>query len=102
MRFIPFHPLTLALLGGQAAVLVASFLPIWTLWYFNPREGLGYGASLWSVLWHTVIEPPRINPEFQVTTSGDMLDLWTGGVIFVVGAALGLLIYFFVKRSRRL
>ena len=85
MRIIPNHPLTFALLGGLASILIVSLIPFWTLWYLNPWEGLGYGRTLWSVLWHTVIEPPRRNPEFQVTTSGDMWDILMGGVIFTVG-----------------
>jgi len=87
------NPLAFALLGGQLLFLVASWFPIWTLWYFNPREGLGFQETLWSVLWNTVISRPPLDPAFQVTTSGDMRDILQGEIIFAIGVALGFLTY---------
>ena len=41
---------------GWIAVLVASLCPIWTVWYYNPMEGLGYRRTLWGVMWE-VLQP---------------------------------------------
>ena len=95
MRIIPNHPLTYALLGGQTAILIASVFPIWTLWWFGPRAGLSERTTLWSVLWYTVIEVPKIQ------SSGDMCDILIGGFFFTMGAILGWLTYSHMKRMRR-
>ena len=35
--------------GAASLVLGASLLPVWTVWSFGPREGLGQLETLWAV-----------------------------------------------------
>jgi hypothetical protein len=83
------------LVGGSAGLLIASFLPIWTLWYWNPLEGLGVKRSLWTVAWetvHSLLEKP--DPVFPVTRNGDVQDLGLAVIIFIAGSLLGAIVFF--------
>jgi hypothetical protein len=78
------------LTGGALALLGATALPVWTLWYENPMEGTGYHHSLWYVVWQVAsswAEAP--NPMFPVTRTGDAHDFIVAGIYFCAGAALG-------------
>lgn len=85
------HALILAISGGAIAILAASFLPIWTLWYSTPMDAYVYNTTLWHVLQATVIDPPADDPHpiFQVTVSGDLDDAFLGATIFGAGIILG-------------
>lgn len=87
--------LTFALTGGSLCTVASSFLPIWTLWSLDPICGTGRRKTLWSVFWNTVIDPPPLNPQFQVTRTGDMNDIVLAGFFFGAGTILGFLTYIF-------
>jgi hypothetical protein len=44
------HPYVLVLIGSSLPLALASFLPIWVVWSFNAREGVGRKGSLWNAL----------------------------------------------------
>jgi hypothetical protein len=76
--------LRFVLIGASATYLVATFCPIWTLLYVNPREGLGVECSFWFVLWEC------LRPEtFPVTRQFDPVNAIVAGFIFLGGALLG-------------
>ena len=108
MRHTLNHPLSFAILGGQLFIFHASFFPIWRLYYHHdPDPNLVFfcgtadpRTTLWSVLWNTLIDPPR----FQGTVSGDPQDVLMAGFIFWAGAMLGIATYFlglYVSRKRK-
>jgi len=87
------------LTGGLLTLLVASFFPIWTVWYWNPWEGLGVRASLWGVLWKVLrcsIREP--DPNFPVTCNPEPRELIVAAIVFVVGAVGGAFVYFLRQR----
>ena len=92
------------LIGGFATVLLASFLPIWHIFYLNPYEGLGESRTLW-ILAFEVFEsrqtPP--DPNFPVTVTAGPENLIILAFVFGVGCFLGAAIHVTVRffRSKR-
>jgi hypothetical protein len=83
------------LIPGLLALLIASFLPLWTVWYWNPHEGLGKHGSLWFVMsevQRVAITPP--DATFPETCNADPHDLTLAAGIFGFGVLLGLLFLF--------
>jgi hypothetical protein len=77
-------------LGGLATLFIATFCPIWTIWYINSREGNGYQRSLWFVaveVGRSCLEKP--DPTYLVTRTGDMGDIVVAGIVFGGGALVG-------------
>lgn len=96
LRFTPKSALGCALTGGSVTLLVASLLPIWTLWYENPWEGVGYPVTLWTLvweLWKNALTAP--NPAFPVTCRSDESNQIVLAVTFAVGAIVGLGVRYF-------
>jgi hypothetical protein len=87
--------------GGVAALVVASAMPIWTLWHINELEGLGYRVSLWRVgleATQSWIESFDGNP--ALVRTGDPEDFIIAGVAFGVGAAIGMILLLAQSHSR--
>jgi hypothetical protein len=84
VAFRPWTRLVLSAFGGSVlALLAASFLNIWIVWYVNDWEGVGYHKSLWSVL--TEVSQPHRDVQVHAH-DGDIIQ---AAVIMVLGAAIG-------------
>jgi hypothetical protein len=75
-----------SLSGSLLSLLASTFLPIWTVWYLNWFEGVGYHRSLWGV----AADILRSNEEVECT--GDLRDLVTAALAAAAGAAAGLVV----------
>jgi hypothetical protein len=82
------------IVGGMTPLLILSFFPIWTIWYDNPMEGVGYHRSLWFVAVEVVqswVEQP--DPAFPVTITGDARDLILGAIVCGIGVFFGVVAF---------
>jgi hypothetical protein len=73
--------------GSVMTLVISTFCPIWTLWRWGPREGVGYHHSLWYVLWELGSWFRWPNP----TVTGDRVDLIQAAAIAFVGMVFGAL-----------
>ena len=88
-RFVRFM-----LLGAASVLFVSSFLPVWTVWYFNPWEGVGDHHSLWQVVWEIArAQYKGTDPNFPVTVTGDAIDLLKAGTALCIGGIIGAFYY---------
>jgi hypothetical protein len=90
------------LIGGFAALLVASFLPIWIIIYSNPIERLSEARSFWGIAFEIYESKQRIqDASFPVTTTVDLEENLTVAVTaFGAGCLLSAAIYAIKRRFR--
>jgi hypothetical protein len=77
------------LMGAVAALILSSFLPIWTLWVPSEllNETVGYPVSAWHLARKVINQPLGVpNPQ-----TGDLRDIILATVIFFIGASCGLI-----------
>jgi hypothetical protein len=78
--------------GGMTPLVILSFFPIWTVWHYNPMEGVGRHRSLWFVaveILQSWVEQP--DPAFPVTVTGDARDLILGAIVIGIGVFFGVI-----------
>jgi hypothetical protein len=82
-------------LGAWLALLIASVLPVWTVWYFNEWEGLAVRGTLWSALAQLpgTVQRPRTIREVLDVVSLYESDLIFGIIAFALGSAIGRFTY---------
>jgi hypothetical protein len=73
--------------GASAALLITSFMPVWTLWQVNALEGVGYHETLWFVLWETA-RPSAGTPDLPLHRTGDVSNLVVAAVSLILGACV--------------
>jgi hypothetical protein len=75
---------------GFLLLFASTFLPIWTVWYLNPIEGVGYLRPLWVVVWEvTGAHVEEVNPAFPVIRTGDAHDFIIVALAFGIGTLIG-------------
>jgi hypothetical protein len=72
-----------ALAGAVLAFLIASALPVWSVWYFNEWEGVGYGGTFWSA------QARFVRNARDPDLAGRLLDLYGADLVLLVVILVG-------------
>ena len=92
MRY--YNPLLISFLGGGLlTVLIASFFPIWVIWYDVPGERVGFSVTLWSVIWKTFLSANALDQKVRVFAYSDITNIDTACAAFFSGAFVALSVY---------
>ena len=82
-----------AVCGAAAVFAVASFLPIWTAWYFSDWEACGHPSSLWGTLAELLANQRKRGLDANFLWRLHERNLLTAGIVLVLAGLSGWAIF---------
>ena len=86
-----------AVIAGVLTFFIGSLLPMWTVWYVNSWEGVGYAHTLWGMV--AAWRPQQTGDEAWVE-----LEWQTGAIVTAVAVHVALIagaVMGGIRRSRK-